>query len=256
MQALDPLLKQGKAVTFRQGFIPQPVVRLTGERDSHGELLDGFLTSFVNVSRVQYIAHLDEYAEALDGWLYVLSRLGFHARHIRFSGRAEVWHRRQVAGMTLMFHHLDLAVGDMVLLWNVGHPDRLALDLGTGLERLLWARSRRPWGDLLFGGFSGTAMPNVLDAMRTATLLLGSGITPAARGAGSVTRRALATVPADLLRFGSSSIVRAFHDFWSTCTPLPVPWPAVTSAMEAELASRMDRKGCGRGTQAGARCVT
>ncbi|MGW7485699.1 hypothetical protein [Streptomyces sp. NPDC054786] len=238
MQALDPLLKDGRVITYRNGFLPQPVVRFTGDRDEHGDLLDGFLTAFVNVSRVQPIASLDDYAEALDDWLFVLSQLGFHARHIEVHGRVEVWQRRQVAGMTLMFNHLDLTLGDLVLLWNTENPDRMALDLGTGLERLAWARTRHDWRELVFSPFADAAPVSVLDAIRTATLLLGSGITPSARGAGGVARRVIATIPPSFIRLGASAIVRAFHQHWAASANLPVPWPAVCSAMEEEVASR------------------
>ncbi len=135
VQALDPLLKDGRPVTFRSGFLPQPVVRFTGERDQNGLLVDGYLMSFVNVSRVQPIQNIDEYAGVLDDWLYVLSRLGFHARHISLYGQLKVWHRRQVASVTLMSRHLDLMLGDIVLLWNVENPQHMAVDLGSGLER-------------------------------------------------------------------------------------------------------------------------
>lgn len=184
VQALDPLLKEGRAGTYRRGFIPQPVVRFTGQRTDSGELCDGFLTSFVNVSCVQPIDSIDEYGAILDGWLSVLSQLGFHARHISIYGRLTVWQRRQVKGITLRFRHLDLTLGDIVLLWNADNPQRLAVDLGTSLERLAWALTLRSWNELIFGPLVGAAPPSALDAIRTATLLLGNGITPAARGAG------------------------------------------------------------------------
>ncbi|GAA3160028.1 hypothetical protein GCM10010451_04810 [Streptomyces virens] len=238
VQALDPFLKDGRSVTYRSGFLPQPVVRLTGERDRNGHLLDGYLTSFVNVSRVQPIQSINEYAEALDDWLYVLSRLGFHARHVSFHGQLKVWHRRQVAGVTLMFRHLDLDIGDLVLLWNTQNPQRLALDLGTGLERLAWARGRRPWGELIYRSLAGAAPASTLDALRTATLLLGNGIMPAARGAGGVARRVLATIPWESIRLGVSAAVRSSHEYWTTIATLPVPWPAIVSSIEHEVARR------------------
>ncbi|MDI3417293.1 hypothetical protein [Streptomyces luteolus] len=241
MQALDPLLKDGRAFTYRRGFLPQPVVRFTGDRDENGALLDGFLTAFVNVSRVQPISSIDNYAEALDDWLYVLSQLGFHARHMELHGRVEVWHRRQVAGVTLMFNHLDLTIGDLVLLWNTDNPERMALDLGTGLERLAWARTRGEWSKLVFGRFADAAPAPALDAIRTATLLLGSGITPSARGAGGVARRVIAAIPPGLVRLGASAAVRAFHQQWAASANLPVPWPAICGALEEEAAGRSMR---------------
>ncbi|MFI6473984.1 hypothetical protein ACIBL5_27410 [Streptomyces sp. NPDC050516] len=236
VQALDPFLKDGRPLTYRSGFLPQPVVRFTGQRDSVGELREGFLTSFVNVSRVQPIQCTDEYGAILDGWLSVLSRLGFHARHISVQGKLTTWKRRQVEGVTLRFNHLDLSLGDIVLLWNTDNPARMAVDLGTGLERLAWARTRREWRDLVFGRFASLAPPPTLDAVRTATLLLAHGVRPAARGAGGITRRVIGTIDPDSARLGVSSLVRASHRYWRLFGEPKVPWPAVTMAIEEELA--------------------
>lgn len=98
---MTPCSIEGRPVTYRRGFLPQPVVRFTGQRDAEGVLRDGFLTSFVNVSRVEPIQDIDEYATILDEWLTILSRLGMHARHISVHGRLTVWSRREVQGITL-----------------------------------------------------------------------------------------------------------------------------------------------------------
>ncbi|MFD8936273.1 hypothetical protein ACFV0R_13645 [Streptomyces sp. NPDC059578] len=235
VQALDPLLKEGEPHTYRSGFLPQPVVRFTGERDANGLLSDGFLTSFANVSRVQPVKDLDEYGAILDGWLTVLSQLGFHARHISLYGTLIPWRRRQVEGITLHFRHLGLPLGDIVLLWNTHHPNRLTVDLGTGLERLVWARTQKRWHDLIYGRFAQTAPPTTLDAIRTATLLLGHGIAPSARGAGGITRRVISTITSDAARLGVSTVVRDMYGYWSLFGTLRVPWPAIACAVEEEL---------------------
>lgn len=238
VQALDPLLKEGRAGTYRRGFIPQPVVRFTGPRTESGDLCEGFLTSFVNVSLVQPVKNIDAYGAILDCWLTILSRIGFHARHISIYGRLVVWQRGQVKGITLRFRHLDLTLGDIVLLWNAANPQCMAVDLGTSLERLAWALTLRGWNELIFGPLAGAASPATLDALRTATLLLGNGITPAARGAGGITRRVLGTLPPESVRLGVSAAVRASHRYWTTIAALPVPWPAVTSSIEREVTRR------------------
>lgn len=69
VQAVDPYLKHCKPFVFREGFLPQPVVRFTGERSINGQLKDGFLTSFVNLSHVRRISSLDEHAGILDDCL-------------------------------------------------------------------------------------------------------------------------------------------------------------------------------------------
>lgn len=235
VQALDPLLKDGRPLTYRSGFLSQPVVRFTGQRDASGDLREGFLTSFVNISRVQPIQCMDEYGAILDGWLSVLSRLGFHARHISVHGKLAAWRRCQVQGVTLRFNHLDLPLGDIVLLWNADNPARLAVDLGTGLERLAWARTRMAWHDLVFGKFALMATPRTLDAVRTATLLLAHGIRPAARGAGGITRRVIGTIAPDSAGLGVSSLVRSSYRYWRLFGEPNAPWPAVAMAIEEEL---------------------
>ncbi|MFJ9180874.1 hypothetical protein [Streptomyces sp. NPDC102360] len=237
VQALDPFLKEGRPLTYRSGYLPQPVVRFTGQREASGDLREGFMTSFVNVSRVQLIQHVDEYGMALDDWLSVLSRLGFHARHISVHGKLEPWQRRQVKGITLRFKHLDLTLGDIVLLWNVDNPTRLAVDLGTGLERLAWARTKMPWHHLVYGKFASLAPLGTLDAVRTATLLLSHGILPAARGAGGITRRLIGAIDPDSARLGVSSVVRASYRYWQLFGEPTVHWPGVVMAIEEELAS-------------------
>ncbi|MER7662067.1 hypothetical protein [Streptomyces sp. NPDC096193] len=202
VQALDPYLKHRRPVPYRQGFLPQPVVRLTGGRDRHGNLLDGFLTSFVNASRIQPIPDAGSFGTTLDEWLTVLSRLGLHARHITVHGHLGVWRRRQVEGITLRYDHAGFPLGDIVLLWNADDPTYMAVDLGTALERLAWARSRRPWHEQVFGSLARAAPPTVLDAIRTVTLLLSHGITPAPRGAGNVTRRIAERIPSSAAALG------------------------------------------------------
>ncbi|MFJ3960855.1 hypothetical protein [Streptomyces sp. NPDC090036] len=235
VQALDPLLKDGRPQTYRRGFLPQPVVRFTGERDTSGDLCDGFLTSFVNVSRVQPIEGLDEYGTVLNDWVSVCSQLGFHARHLSVHGTLTPWRRREVAGITLHFRHLGLDLGDIVLLWNADDPTYMAVDLGTGLERLAWARTQQDWNALIFGRFAETAPPATLDAIRTATLLLGHGINPTTRGAGGITRRVIAAIDPHAVHLGVSSMARHAYEYWSLFSGLRAPWPHIVHAIEEEL---------------------
>lgn len=247
IQALDPVLKDGGTIPYRQGFIPQPVVRLTAKRALDGSLQDGFLTSFVNSSRVELLPDLDAYASAFDQLLTVLSRMGLHTRHIAFRGYLTIWRRRQVEGVTLRFDHADIPLGDLVLLWNAAHPDRLALDLGTSLERLAWTRSRTSWPTLIFGPLAEAAPYDTLDAIRSATLLLANGITPAARGAGSITRRVVQRIPPGNAALGLSRAVRHFHRYWQNAHPLTGSWAEAAEQLEFALFSseRSVRNGLG-----------
>jgi hypothetical protein len=232
VQALDPYLKDGQPFTYRRGFLPQPVVRFTGPRDERGRLREGVLTSFINVSCVQPVASVREHVQLIDMWLTVLSRLGLHASHLEFRGDLSVWSRGPVQGVTLHILHAGLPIGDAVLLWNREHPENLATDLGSGLERLRWTLDRRDWPTLVFGAAARSSDPDTLDAIRTATLLVGSGIRPSARGPGSAIRRVLRVVPAAAAATGLGRAVRDAHTYWSLAGPLSMPPVQVATVVE------------------------
>ncbi|SDH42363.1 hypothetical protein SAMN05421505_115113 [Sinosporangium album] len=233
VQALDPYLKHRRPYTYRQGYLPQPVVRFTGERDPDGALQDGFLTSFVNVSCVTPIVSIEEHVRIFDVWLDVLSRIGLHARHIEIYGSLLPWQRGPVGGVTLRFKHAGLTLGDLVLLWNLQEPVFIASDLGSGLERLAWAVTRSSWRVLIHGPLAAAADAGALDAIRTATLIAGHGIQPASRGPGYALRRLMCAVRPCL---GLSFAVRQAHAYWDLVSKLVTPWPEVCWLLEREVA--------------------
>lgn len=234
VQALDPYLKQRRPYPHRQGYLPQPVIRFTGKRDSSGQLADGFLTAFVNVSCVLPIRDPSEHAQILDTWLTALSRLGLHSRHLEIRGNTTSWQRREVQGITLRVTHDGLEIGDIVLLWNACSPWLMAIDLGSGLERLRWAITRDAWPLVVHGALTERADPAVLDSIRAATLIAASGIQPSDRGPGSALRRLARSIPAASAALGLSVAVRSAYAYWSLTSPLQVPWPDVCQVLERE----------------------
>ena len=237
IQALDPYLKHRLGYAYRTGYLPQPVIRFTGARDSTGNLADGFLTAFVNISCVRPISGLDEHAAILDAWITALSRLGMHARHVQITGSTAAWQRREVQGITLHISHAGLPIADLVLLWNADDPSIMVTDLGSGLERLRWAITRGDWPGLIHGPLAGHASPDVLDAIRTATLIAGHGIKPANRGCGDTLRKLARSIPADIARFGLSAAVRNAARYWSLTSAMELGWPQITQIIESETLS-------------------
>jgi len=232
IQAFDPYVKQAQPFTYRDGYLPQPVVRLSAKRDVAGRLLPGRLTSFVNVSLVRRIASLDEYAATVGIWLSAISAIGLHARHIRTYGSLQIWHRREVSGITLRFDHAALPIGDLVLIWNTNDPAFMVADLGSGLETLKRACTRAEWTRMVFGNLADYASSDTLDAIRTVTLMIGSGIRPTARGPGSAVRRLIRGIPASEMPLGTSTAVRAAYEFWTLTAPMQAPWHEITRLLD------------------------
>lgn len=239
VQALDPYLKHGQHHVHTHGLLPQPVVRFTGPRDECGALLPGFATSFVNISIVEPIETTDDHAALLDAWIGALSRLGFHAQHLTISGNLAVWNRDPVAGITLKIHHGGRELGDAVLLWNQKDPAKLATDIGSGLERSAWLLTDQDWAQVVYGTLAEQVDIRVLDAVRTATLIVGSGVGLAPRGPGHAIRRLLRSEAERIGGLGLSRIVRWAHAYWSGIRPLPVPWPEVCRILDTETCEEL-----------------
>ena len=194
----------------------------------------GFLTAFVNVSCVLPIRDTSEHAQILDTWLTALSRLGLHARHLEIYGAARTWHRREVEGITLRIAHDGLEISDIVLLWNASRPSFMATDLGSGLERLRWAITRRAWPSVVYGSLAERADPFVLDTIRAATLIAANGILPNDSGPGNGLRRLARSIPAASAALGLSAAVRSAYAYWSLASPLQLPWPEVCQILDEE----------------------
>ncbi len=243
VQALDPWLKDGARRVWREGHLPQPVVRFTGDRDADSRLKDGFLTSFVNVSCVQRVAHVEQHVDLIDMWIEVLSALGVHAGRLRMHGDLRVWRRGPVEGITLFIDCDGTSVGDAVLLWHGADPSLMATDLGSGLERLRWVISGQRWPTLIHSTLASHADTDTLDAVRTATLLLMSGVRPAARGPGAAVRRVARYVPPHLAALGLSRAVRVYHAYWTEVGVRGIGWPHVCSLLEAVVLERAQTLG-------------
>ncbi len=243
IQALDPWLKDGVNLAWREGFVAQPVVRFTGERDRHGKLKDGYLTSFVNLSCVHRVTGPEHHIDLVDTWIGSLSAIGIHAGRLELIGDLSVWERGPVSGITLFLTCDGIGFADAVLLWHSSRPEFMASDIGSGLERLCWLTSPKPWAETVFGPFVEWWEIDLLDAVRTATLLVMAGILPGPHGAGSALRRVLRQVRPEMAVAGLGRIVRAQRAYWIETGVTGPAWPHLTTVIENEILTVAGRSG-------------
>jgi hypothetical protein len=235
VQALDPWLKDRRPYVWREGFLPQPVVRFTGERRPDGRLADGYLTAFVNISYVQRVSSVSQHVALLDDWLTALSAVGVHAGRLRIEGDLQVWQRPPVAGITLFLRCDGRDFGDAVLLWHRDDPAFLGTDLGTGLERLRWHLGARSWKHAAFGDLAHLHDTELLDRTRAATLLIMAGIRPGARGPAAALRSLAAGVDPRLAATGLGRLVRKHSRYWRDVGMQGPAWPITATVLEDEV---------------------
>ncbi|MGQ0837333.1 hypothetical protein [Actinokineospora sp.] len=232
VQGLDPWLKNAERRVHREGYIPQPVVRFTGERDDQGRLRDGFLTSFVNLSCVLRIASVDRHVDLMDSWISALSAVGIHAGRLTIHGDLTPWQRGPVGGVTLFCDCDGVGLSDAVLLWNAENPTYMASDIGSGLERVRWHLSPGSWATTVFGDDAELWSVDLLDAVRTAALMVMNGIRPSGRGPGHALRRVLQRIPPTMAASGLGRLVRAQRAYWDSVGVTGPAWPSITTVIE------------------------
>lgn len=242
VQALDPYLKTGQPYTYSLGLITQPVIRLNGRRDTVGQLLPGYLSSFINVSCVTPITAVHQHVHAIDTWISALSNLGLHARHLRIHGTPDIWERGNVRGITLRFTYSGITIGDAVLLWNSAYPTHLASDTGFGLERIRWIQTGQSWAETAFGDHAHDWRPDVLDAVRTAALLIDVGVRPGPRGPAHTLAKLLDRIPRRIATAGLSRLVRDAYMYWETSIRMNGSWPATCQVMEETVLARASHR--------------
>lgn len=131
-----------------------------------------------------------------------------------------------------------IGLADAVLLWHTANPSCLATDLGSGLERLRWLLSPQSWAETVFEADAERFDVDMLDAVRTATLLIMSGVRPGAHGAGGAVRRVARRIPVTVAASGLGRLVRAQRTYWNEIGMVGPPWPQVAEILEVEVLTR------------------
>ena len=164
-----------------------------------------------------------------------MSAVGLHAGRLTVHGSLNLWHRPPVSGITLFIDCDGRGLGDAVLLWHDGDPHFMATDIGSGLERLRWALGARSWAEAAFGDLADRHDLPLLDASRTAVLLLMAGIKPSHRGAGGALRSIAQQISTNAAATGLGRIVREHQSYWDRMGVTGPPWPHTATLLEDEV---------------------
>ncbi len=171
----------------------QPVIRLNGLSDCG--VIEGFLSSFVNICLVDVNTTMDEYMHHIDLWITILSKLSLHS-----SGIQLVFKKKTNAfdGLGIEFQYKGIEIGQANLYQYVnGEQKFLISDFGFGYERLLWViNGGKFFFDPIVDKYD-IIHSNIkeCDRIRTAVLLIMSGIIPAANGVGKYSRMLISQAP-------------------------------------------------------------
>ncbi len=218
-QVFDDFIYEKKIGDNSNCFVIQPVLRTQSIKSIAA--IDGFSSSFVNIASVEWLSSHEKYLQLLDNLLLIISALGLYVGSLtlKIAKDTNDWQGKEVKAYSLKINYKGLEIGIANLFYDiqVKSGNVILSDVGIGLERLLWAVNKHP---AYFDSFSplhySVHVPREnLDAIRTAVLMVGSGVAPGHREHGQKLRSILE--PLHLIGYNLDwfELVNYFHQWWS-----------------------------------------
>jgi len=224
----------------QQCAVTQPVIRLQGI--GLVASLDGISTSFVHAATECWNATTERHFNSLDQWLDFFSGLGLHVGGLclKLKRADNDWAGRTVTSEMLKINYDGLEIGVANLFFNIPHQSGAIAtlsDIGVGLERLVWAVNKSP---AYFNGIGPLSSVTIhkrvaLDAIRTATLMAGSGVVPDHKNQGSKLRAIVGLVTEEAQHLNLYELVRYYYRQWTSFVNLPVSREQTYSTIWSEI---------------------
>ena len=241
-QVFDDVIYHGRPVSARDVFCAQPVIRLQFA-DQVGAI-EGVATSFVNVATDRWSSTAEQYVEAVDAWLTLLSKQGFFVSNLTIKRRyaENQWGDKVVHAEMLKFNYggLELGVANYFLDIPLSDGTQATMsDLSFGLERIAWAINKTASYFDAVGPLSQTIRSKVvfMDTMRTLTLMAASGVNPSPHDHGSKFRMLAKRVNTQTEGFvrDARDAVEYYYAQWGTFIQFPRMLQVISHIVRAEL---------------------
>ena len=222
-----------------QCVVLQPVIRL----QSIGLVgsVEGISTSFVHVATEKWNAGVDEHFDAFDHWLDFFSSLGLHVGGLCLKTKQAKndWAGRIVTSEMIKINYGGLEIGVANFFLNIPQANNVIAtlsDIGVGAERLVWAINKSPSYFDSIGPLSCVIILErvMLDAIRTTTLMVASGVIPDHKNQGSKLR-ALIGLAMDQAQANLYELIRYYYGQWASLIDLPVSREQTYSVIWQEI---------------------
>jgi hypothetical protein len=245
LQIFEFAIYRGADVPHGRLFVPQPAIRLN-YLDCAG--CDGFSTSFINVCSEQAKAGVSDFLSNVDYWIGCLIALRFPFQTLTLVVPSGEWRGGPFRGHAFVLRVSGIVVGDLVLI-DDGAPEVQRLlpivDTSFGLERLVSAANPGLRYSTLIGPLPFSAEPALtapLDHIRTATLMLMTGLSPSGRGRGRILRSLSTTDIPSGRSLDVDAVVTHAYTYWSHFQPPQRELGECQSIIRAERDRRLQRR--------------
>ena len=218
----------------------QPVVRLQGA--DLVASLDGISTSFVHAATECWNIQSEEHFITFDRWLDFFSKLGLYAGSLclKIKLADNNWSGSTITSEMLKMNYGGLEIGVANFFFNIPQASGAMAtlsDIGVGIERLTWAINKSPSYFDGIGPLSNVILHNraVLDAIRTSTIMAGSGVVPEHKNQGSKLRAMIGLVTKGAQHLNLYELVCYYYRQWISLIALPVSRESTYSVIRREI---------------------
>lgn len=175
-------MKDNASIPCESWYSFQPVVRLNQLYECGNQ--EGFISSFVNICVIETDTSILKFLDRVDWWITVLSKVSLHSSGVKLKLKKKT---TLDGGVGIEFQYKNLEIGQ-ANLYEIKSENKhyFISDFGFGYERILWAlNGGKKFFLPLFDKYD-IDHNNIVecDKMRTAVLMIMSGIKPTASGVG------------------------------------------------------------------------
>jgi hypothetical protein len=235
-----------KSVSLRC-VVSQPVIRLQGV--DIVALIEGVSTSFIHTATEQWNVDAHQHFVTFDHWLDFFSSIGLHVGSLCFKVKQvdNDWSGKTVTSEMVKINYGGLEIGVANLFFNIpqGNNSVATLsDIGFGVERIVWAINKSTSYFDSIGPLSYVIILErvMIDAIRTVTLMVASGVVPGNKNQGSKLRSLINVLRRKAQFVNLYELVRYYHAQWTSLISLPVSfettyiviWQEINRALNLE----------------------
>lgn len=227
VQILDSIIHEEKEIFSEKIYVAQPVFR-TQFIDKIGE---GISSSFINIATEMVNKSPEEHFMILNKWMQLLEGFGLNKENMILKSveRYSKWGKRRFSCKILKIHYNGWGLGDAAYI-DMPQDSRNNIsisDIGFGLERIKWLLSPDK-------SYFQSIVPSdkelvefdseLIDYVRTLTLLAGSGVKPSNNAHGYRFRQLSKLLTKINLekKANLNDLISIWYDDWRKWTDLPV----------------------------------
>ena len=227
VQVMGDMLFDELPVINNKLYVAQPVIRMQYIDDVMQH--EGFSTSFVNMCTEQIDVSYIDHLKNIDKWIDYLSALGLHANDVTMVIKDSInnWGKGKFSANSITFLYGGIEIGEAMFSNRFPQKTRADIsfsDIGFGLERISWILNKNfsYFKDIGPYRLNMAGKKQLMDAVRTMTLMAASGVEPGNKAHGYRLRMLSKKIACDTDYLSLEELTAYYYRYWVKFFPFKV----------------------------------